>query len=313
MTFFRTLACMLAATGMLPLLASPLPQRPAFRSSLDIVRVEALVTDGSRVVKGLRAEDFELRDDGVPQKVNLIRVVELPVNVVLVLDVSDSVHGERLAQLQAASRRLIDGLAVGDRVSLITFSHVVRVGPLLSQDFRAVWEAILRIRPEGGTALYDAAQTGIIVSSGADAGRGLVVLFSDGRDTSSFLPSGAVFDAARRGDVVLYGVVSGGNRKFLSRLADETGGEVFSAGSLERLPEYFARILEEFRQRYVLGYTPSGVRKGGWHRIDVRIKGRRLTVRARPGYQADRSNSNTAADRSSQQPSAGSIRPRSRD
>jgi VWFA-related protein len=280
--FAGVLVATVAAAGATP---SPAPQQTTFRSSSDIVRVDALVTDGQRVVQGLRAEDFELRDNGVLQHVSLISTGELALNVVLVLDLSESVKGDRLAQLQAAGRALIDGLSVKDRASLVTFSDVVGAGPLLTQDLSAVRDAIGRVRPQGGTALYDAVHTGIILGN-VGAERSLVVLFSDGTDTTSFLSGASAIEAARRGDVVVCGVIAGGSRRFVRTLAEETGGTVMSAESPDRLPGYFARILAEFRQRYLLGYAPAGVATGGWHRIDLRVKGRRLTVNARSGYQS---------------------------
>ncbi len=286
MTRIRVLASLLAILAAADgATSSPTHQQPTFRSSLDVVRVDALVTDGPRVVQGLHGEDFELRDNGVLQNVSLMSIGELALNVVLVLDVSESVQGDRLVQLQAASRALIDGLSVTDRASLVTFGDVVGVGPLLTHDLPAVRDAISRVRPQGGTALYDAVHTGIILGN-VGAGRSLVALFSDGTDTSSFLPSAAAIDAARRGDVVVCAVVAGRSGRFVKTLADETGGTVLSTESPERIPGYFARILAEFRQRYLLGYSPAGVAKGGWHRIDLQVKGRRLTVKARSGYQS---------------------------
>ena len=72
--------------------------------------------------------------------------------------------------------------------------------------------------------------------------------------------------------------------QFLGALADETGGRVVSADRESRLPATLLAIVKEFRERYVVSYTPTGVPAGGWHAIDVRVKGRNLTVKARRGY-----------------------------
>jgi len=74
-------------------------------------------------------------------------------------------------------------------------------------------------------------------------------------------------------------------RSFLSHLTESTGGAVLDAGEAARLGTTFGRILEEFRQRYLISYSPRGVPRQGWHQLDVRVKGR--TVKARPGYLAD--------------------------
>jgi VWFA-related protein len=168
---------------------------------------------------------------------------------------------------------------------LVAFDDLVHVPSLLTNDLAAVRQGIDGIAPRGGTALHDAAHTGIVLGD-VGSGRSLVVLFSDGTDTSSFLPATAAIDAARRGDVVIYAVLSGGGGRIARTLADETGGGVLTADAPDQLPGQFARVLSEFRQRYLLGYVPTGVARGGWHRIDVRVKGRALRVKARSGYQS---------------------------
>jgi VWFA-related protein len=145
--------------------------------------------------------------------------------------------------------------------------------------------AINAMIPGGGTALYDAVHSGIVLS-GIHESRSIVLVFTDGADTASFLTKEAVLDSARRGDAVVYAAVAGRKSSFLNDVADITGGSVASVGSTRDLAGLFVRTLDEFRQRYLIAYTPRGVAKGGWHRLDVTVKGRRCTVRARTGYQA---------------------------
>jgi hypothetical protein len=85
--------------------------------------------------------------------------------------------------------------------------------------------------------------------------------------------------------VVVYGVATGRTETdFLSDITDDTGGRLLQIESTKDIRDRFLTILAEFRERYVLSYTPRGVTRSGWHELDVRIKGRRATVRARPGY-----------------------------
>jgi VWFA-related protein len=95
-----------------------------------------------------------------------------------------------------------------------------------------------------------------------------------------------VVQTAERADAVVYSVVTDSRTsdQFLARLASATGGRVLHIASLDRLSEAFASVLDEFRTRYVLAYSPSGVPSGGWHKIDVRVKGRNVSVDARRGY-----------------------------
>jgi hypothetical protein len=108
-------------------------------------------------------------------------------------------------------------------------------------------------------------------------------------DTNArWLSADAVLDAGRRSDAVVYAVSWGAekNAAFLRDLSEGTGGTLFRVESTRNLSATFVHILEEFRHRYLVSYTPRGVPKDGWHRLDVRVKGRRALVRARPGYLA---------------------------
>ena len=140
-------------------------------------------------------------------------------------------------------------------------------------------------RPRRGTV--DASYAGLLLGD-SDVGRALLIVFSDGVHTASWLTEDQVLDTARRSDAVVYGVSVGGRPRvpFLRRLSDLTGGGLFEANSTKNLSAAFLRVLDEFRQRSLISYTPRGVTEGGWHRLDVRIKGRRATVKARPGYLA---------------------------
>jgi VWFA-related protein len=116
-----------------------------------------------------------------------------------------------------------------------------------------------------------------------------MIVFSDGLDTSSWLTSDLVLDAARRSDVVAYAVTTRGAPKtsFLPDFSELTGGRLFEAESMQDLGKAFLGILNEFRQRYLVSYSPRGVPKQGWHRLEVRVKTRSATVKARPGYLAN--------------------------
>jgi len=144
---------------------------------------------------------------------------------------------------------------------------------------------LLEVQPFGNTALIDGAYAAMMLGS-SDVGRDLVILFSDGFDTASWLPASSVLESAKRADVVVYGVSARGPAPFLRELSGLTGGTLFEVDSTKDLRARFTAILEEFRQRYLVSYSPQGVSKDGWHRLDVRVKGRRAAVKARTGYLA---------------------------
>jgi len=292
MTGRRVLA--VAATLALALIAgdearpAAAPQAPTFTSAVETVRVDALVTAGGKPVRGLQASDFELFDNGVRQTVN-VAAFEQPLNVILALDMSGSVAGPRLADLQRACRIVLDGLRDGDRAALVTFSHLVVLAADLTADVARVGSVVDLLTGRGDTALVDGAYAALILGE-QDAGRSLLMVFSDGLDTSSWLTPDVVVSIARRSDVVVYAVSTGGaTPPFLRDLAETTGGRSFDVSSSKALSDTFVAILDEFRGRYVLGFTPQGTGRGdGWHRLQVRVKGRSVSVKARPGYDAGR-------------------------
>ena len=279
----------LAAAATVLTLASPRAawQQATFSAGVEAVRVDALVLDGKRAVPGLGPSDFQIRDNGVPQTVDIVLLEQVPLYVVLVLDASESVIGERLEQLRAAGLAAVGGLADRDQAAMLTFNQSVSLVSGRATELRTLRVALQQIRPGGGTALYDAMHAGVVVGNSNDA-RTLVLVFTDGADTSSFLTKEAVLDTARRSDAVIYVALEGTRAPFLEQLTGETGGSLSMVSSTKDLPGLFARILDEFRHRYLLGYTPTRVTKGGWHRIEVSVKGRSYTVKARSGYQVGR-------------------------
>jgi len=258
-----------------------------FSSKIEAVRVDVLVTDGSKPVLGLGREDFEILDNGVPQAVDLVSFDEVPLNVILALDMSDSVAGERLDRLRDGGSKVLAALKSGDQAALVTFSHAVQLGARLTSDVASVQAALAETGGSGQTALIDGSYAGIMVGE-SDAGRALLIVFSDGVDTSSWLRADAVLDTARRADVVVYGVsvVSRLKPEFLREITSLTGGRLFEIEKATNLAATFLSILEEFRHRYLVSYTPKGVSRDVWHKLDVRVKNRRATIKARPGYLA---------------------------
>ena len=266
-------------------LLAVLAQAPTFSSRIDAVRVDVLVTDNGKPVLGLTPADFEILDNGVAQQVDLVSFDQVPLNVVLVFDMSDSVEGDRRDRLHEGAGALLNGLKADDQAALVSFSHVVDRGAKLTRDVASVRAALERAEGIGETALVDGTFAGMMVGE-SDVGRGLLIVFSDGVDTASWLPPSSVLDTARRSGVVTYGVSvkSRVRPEFLEELTSLTGGRLFEVERTQNLESVFLGVLEEFRQRYLVSYTPRGVTRTGWHQLDVRVKGRRGTVKARPGY-----------------------------
>jgi Ca-activated chloride channel homolog len=220
-----------------------------------------------------------IRDNGVLQTVDVASFGELSLNVGLTFDLSDSVAGARHEQLKKASHALKQSLLPADQVSLITFNWVVAMRCPPSTNHACIEEALAEARPDGETALVDGVFAGMTIGEW-EAGRSLQMVFSDGMDTAS------VLDLGRRSDVVVYPVVTKGARPdFIEELASLTGGRLYEVDRDAELTTTFKEILDEFRFRYLLTYTPRDVPKGGWHKLEVKVNRPGARVRARPGYQ----------------------------
>jgi Ca-activated chloride channel family protein len=219
------------------------------------------------------------------QTIEVVDAADVPVNVVLALDTSSSTTGQRQKDLVAASQALLDGLKPVDRAALATFSHAVVPRVPLTSDFSQVRAQLERITPSGQTAVMDAAYVALMTTM-SQPGRSLVIVCTDGTDISSWLQPAEVVESSRRSNAVIYAVTAADARRSaaLKDLTDATGGHVLPVKSSADLRGAFQKILTEFRSRYILSYTPTGVPLGGFHRLDVRVKRGGLTVKARPGY-----------------------------
>jgi tight adherence protein B len=275
-----------AATALIVALSSPVAvQQPAFRSRVEGIRVDVLVADRGKPISNLKAADFEVRDNGVVQVITVTPRANTPLRVLLTVDSSRSVRGARLDQLRSAVEALLRELEPVDEVRLLTFDQSLSERVPWTHDFDRIDRALMEIEAKNDTALVDATLAGMLVGD-SDPSRSLVLIFSDGADTASFVSEKVALEMARSANVVVYGIWSGkeGNSGFLREVAEVSGGRVIDIGRSEGLTSAFLTILAEFRQRYLITFTPTGVATTGWHRLEVRVKGRNATVRARRGY-----------------------------
>ncbi len=282
---------MLACLAALAAAAAPAVQAPpVFRSQVEAVRVDVAVTRDEAPVLGLRAADFELRDEGVPQALDLVsEEKDLPLQATLVFDMSASVTGERLTALRQAGLAFLGGLAGEDEAALVCFSHRVSLVQPPTGDLDRLRTALLSLQGSGSTALRDALAAALLARAPTRR-RTAVVVFSDGADNVSWLSAAAVSELARRGDAVVYAVLvrssdpgTDASREFLSDLADATGGRMFEARRDSDLRDTFLILLHHLRGRYLLTYTPASTR-AGWHRLELRLRHEKGHVLARPGY-----------------------------
>ena len=257
-------------------------QQASFSARVDNVRVDVEVRRSERLVQGLTAADFDVLDNGVRQKVEIVAPSAFPVSVVLALDGSASLDQKERAHLIRAGTRVIDGLKLGESAALVTFSDRITILSPFTPDAAKLRTLLAAPAASGDTAVFDAAHVAMLLGTSAP-GRPIVILFSDGDDTASFLSDDEVVETAKRTGAVVCVVMIGGDGQLLRQLATTTGGVFVKEKSLDRVAERFAELLEGFRNRYLLSFVPTGVDRAGWHTLTVRVKSGG-EVRARSGY-----------------------------
>jgi VWFA-related protein len=298
------------------------PQEPIYRFGVEVrtVYVDVFVTHKGKYVTGLTAGDFEIYDRGVRQETDMVDLEVMPMSVMLLLDVSASVFGRKLMHLRTAARAFIEGLREGDEAGLLSFSYEWRLSQPPSPDFAGLLGA-LKQQPMGGpTAIQDALYAGLKLVE-VSKGRPLILLFTDGVDTASWLSESDLLEAAKASDAVVHSVgirspdrdvvsqvqvvdhnrfgstdvpklqmrtlkISSVDRwQFLSDIAEATGGQVWLADSSEGLKDVYLSVLEDMESRYLLSYQPQERPEPGWHDLEVKLRnGIKGTVRARSGY-----------------------------
>ena len=280
-------------SGLLPILAAALASAAAqegplvFGVEVEVVRVEVLVTHKGEPVRGLGAEHFELRDNGVPQRLQPVTFEEAPVDALLVLDMSASVKGRKLEALRGAAGAFLDGLGPEDRAGLVGFQESLAVAIPLTSAIPRVRFGVDTARVKGSTSLHDAVYVALRLPAPGPR-RTAVVVFSDGVDNTSWLSEESVVESAGRSGAVVYAVDArepgDPSHRFLGDVTKATGGRVWRVRRTDDLRDRFLDVLRDIRARYVLSYTPTGVGAAGWHELEVKLRGVRGDVLARPAY-----------------------------
>jgi Ca-activated chloride channel family protein len=277
---------------------------PVFRAGLDLVNVTVTVRDGKGgLVSDLTAEDFVVREDGRPQALEIFAPAALPeereelaLNLGMLFDTSESMRKDlRLSQESAI--RFLENIPRARDLLLIFFDRDIRISRYSSENQQGIFGRILETKGEGLTALHDA--IAVYVSRVADTpGRKVLVVFTDGDDTTSQVPPQEVERLVRSSDVVVYPVAFPGEhrpnsteslraRSFLSSLAELSGGRVFQPTASRELAAIYQSILDELGTQYVLGYVSDNPKHDGkYRRITVELKRPTLRARHRPGYEA---------------------------
>ena len=247
----------------------------------------------------LKQNDFALLDDQkAPSKVNSFhQQINLPMRVGIVIDASTSIRSRFQFEQQSATAFLLDVLkAKSDRAFVMGFDVTPTVTADWTNDVDKLESGVERLRPGGGTALFDAVYTAcrdkmLDVSRGQEPVRKAIVLISDGDDNQSRVYKDEAIKECQRADTIIYAISTnwtpsrGAGDQVLTQMASETGGQAFFPPSVEQMTESFRSIETELRSQYALTYTPADFKEDGSFRpIYLYCNDRHYQVRTRKGY-----------------------------
>lgn len=279
---------------------------PTFRSGTSLVALNVIVTDPKQqYASGLRAEDFEIYEDGVKQQVEFFATSEVPLDLILLIDSSSSMT-DKVGAVHKAAAGFIATMRTGDRAAVVSFADGVQVLQPLTSDPELVRQAIDRTQAKGATALHNAIyvalkEFGRRANGGPDVRRQAIAVLSDGEDTSSLITFDDVLEMAKRSGVAIYTIAlksdltrgSQQTRRYFSQsdfamkqLASETGAMPFFPNSVGELKHVYDAIATELASQYSIGYVPRNVRDDGrYRRVIVRVANHpELKPRTRTGY-----------------------------
>jgi VWFA-related protein len=277
-----------------------------FKAGVDLVQFSVILTDKQGTpITGLKAEDFEILEEGKPQTITYFSEGDpedgaslgdaMPLHLGLTLDTSGSMERDIHDVRKAAINFLNANYAAID-FTLVDFDTEVRVTRYGDDEVERLIERIRRRKPDGWTALFDA--VGVYLNSvGPLDGQKIMLLYTDGGDTRSELTFSDTIDLLKSSDVTLYAIgyleyqsssARTQQQSQLQRMAAVTGGQAFFPSSIKELDKIYEKIQREIAARYSLGYLSSDTRKdGAWRKVDIKLKRQDLKgakLRTRSGY-----------------------------
>jgi Ca-activated chloride channel family protein len=261
-----------------------------FRSDTKVVEVYTTVTDGrGHYVDDLTLAQFNLVDRKDPQTIIAFEPQTSDLSVALLLDTTGSM-ADTIAALKRAAIKLIDSLRPGDSVAVYSFSDQVTELAPYTTDRGITKRAVMNTRPFGNTALYDAIARAGHEMTGR-TGKKVIIVFTDGRDTSSMVTVDAAIERAKVAGVPIYTIAEGdavSTPQLLLQLAaisNATGGVPFEVRDPDDMGKVFDKVSEDLAHGYLLYFQPPSTNDHTLHEIRVGVNDRRdLRIRAREGY-----------------------------
>ena len=283
------------------------PDQGAIRVNVNLVLLDATVkSKDGKILDKLKKEDFEVREDGSAQKLDVFSRDELPLDVALVLDLSDSI-GPFLGPLRDAATVALAALKPNDEVALFTFSTDAELRTPLTTDKKKIADEINTFEARGATNINDGifAAAEYLLKAPPNGRRVIILISDDVGTTAGGQGTRDIVTEAIASDAVLYNLrIPGYNPPGtlfaasmvpglvnIHKVMDATGGELFDVQNVAQLDTVFSALIERIKTRYTLGYyTMASAAEGKPHKLDVRLassfgkKGKDYTILAKNGY-----------------------------
>lgn len=273
---------------------------PTFSIRVQLVRLFVSVRDNAgAIISNLSKDDFRVADSGTPQNITVFeRNTSLPLSVAILIDTSGSTQIDLRYETESVQRFIKDLTKAGnpeDVFALFSFNWRTNLEADYTRSIGRADRALHTLHGEGGTSLYDAVYLASDTLVRRD-GRHVMIVVTDGGDTTSIKKYEDALAAAHRADVVLYPIVvipiagdagrNTGGEHALATLAASTGGRIFNPTGFDRMDSAFADILRELRTQYLIGYYPTDVRLQPrlFHRVAIDTKTPGYKISARSGY-----------------------------
>lgn len=271
----------------------------SYKTNVDVAGFAVtVVKKGGETVADLKADDFDVREDGVPQSVTYFATGSgedtVPLHIGLLFDTSESMDRD-LAFSRNAAIKFLKTFAKAVDFTVVEFADDVRAARFSQAEFPRLVERIRSSKAKGRTSLYDAV-TVFLGSAFDQTGRKVLVIFTDGDDTSSSRRWDETVRLLRASDVIVYpmGFLSNrgsarlGLQSKLQEIARLTGGRAAFPGTMKDLDPMYASIAAEIQGQYLLGYVPTNTtRDGKWRKVEIKLKrspSERTQIRTREGY-----------------------------
>lgn len=290
-------AALLVVQVVTSVAAERFERQPAFRAGVELATFAVTAVDRKgQLVTDLTADDFEVLEDGKPQRISLftqgLGAGEGPAtHLGLLLDTSGSMQND-LKIARSAAIKFLNLLPEAEDITLVDFDTEVRVTRYPQRDFARLVERIRARKADGWTALYDALGVYLDGASVRD-GRTVLVMYTDGADSRSTLGYGDLMDLLKASPVTVYAVgfiEHAGSQRLqlqarLHQMVEATGGQAFFPTALKDLDGAYEKVLAEIKAQYLLGFASTNpAQDGRWRKVEITVKRKDVKLRSRKGY-----------------------------